>query len=150
MGEVALERPDVGAPDSESTACAPRLARFLRTAAYAAAFLSTTYIAVGLALRASSLYAAAGVTAALAAALVFAGHRARRGHVDGPVTIASFGLLITVVVVTPFVAFAYATLTDPVFGADPVNGASETGSTTASGLQAISPFGSSAFIEVST
>jgi signal transduction histidine kinase len=111
MGEVASEHLSVGAPESESTACAARLASFLRRIALAAAFLSASYVAVGLAVRAPGLCAASAAVAALSMALALASHRARRGHVDGPVEIASFGLLIAVVILTPMVAFAYATLT---------------------------------------
>lgn len=87
-----------------------RLWRFLRLIAVAASLLSASYLVVAAVLSSGALYGASAIVAGLAAAVALAAKRARGGHVVTSALVTSYALLVAVVLVTPLVAFAYATL----------------------------------------
>ena len=86
-----------------------RVWRVLRLTAIGALFLSASYLVAAIIFSSAPLYAAAGTVGALALTIALAARRARRRG-EGPVLVASYAMLAAVVIVTPFVAFAYATL----------------------------------------
>jgi PAS domain S-box-containing protein len=86
------------------------LQRFLRRFLIGAAVVDVAHLGMALLLGSVGLLVSGATIAALLVAVFFAWRLARAGRAETSALTVSYALLVTVVIVTPFVAFAYATL----------------------------------------
>src|SRR5688572_3376344 len=88
-----------------------RFVRLTRVLGASGVVLVAVYVAFGLALATGPLLVTAGVLATFAGGVAWARRSVYKGEpVERAAAVVAYGLLATVVAVTPFFAFAHATL----------------------------------------